>query len=237
MYYATKPRRTLNLERTKNMIEKDYLITGMSCASCAAHAKKAVSKLDGVEYCDVNIATEKMNVRYSEDQVSVDTLRQTIEDAGYGLVDLTSNNRQDIVDGTSLATKEVELSIEGMTCSACSSGIERILKKKEGVLSISVNLTTNRGIVIYDPSKIKLIEIKNSISEAGYSANEVEGEKTRNIEEERREKEINVMRRKLIIASIFAIPIFYIGMSHMIPELRLPFLLSWTTTIFHWFLP
>lgn len=199
----------LYVERTVTMIEKDYIITGMTCASCAAHAKKAVSKLDGVEYCDVNIATEKMNVRYAEDKLSLDGIKHAVENAGYGLVEVQVN-------------KKVELAIEGMTCAACSSGIERILKKKAGIASISVNLTTNRGNVEYDPSQIKLAEIKSYIINAGYGAKELEGEKTRDIELERREKEVKTMRLKLIIAAIFSTPILYIAMAHMIPQLKLP---------------
>lgn len=191
------------------MIEKEYTITGMTCASCSAHVQRAVSKLPGVEECNVNIATEKMQVRYSPDQVDTTILKTTVENAGYGFVEPIVN-------------KKVELAIEGMTCAACSSGIERILKKKAGVESISVNLTTGRGLVEYDPQKIKLTEIKGFIVNAGYGANEVEGEKTRDLEMERREKEVSTMRTKLIVAIIFATPVLYIAMSHMIPFLKLP---------------
>jgi len=191
------------------MIEKDYIITGMSCASCAAHAQKAVGKLDGVQICDVNIATEKMHVRFEESKVNRDTINKAIEDAGYGLVDLQTK-------------KNVELAIDGMSCASCSSGIERILKKQNGIHDVSVNLTTQRGNVEYEPGLIKLTEIKKLIIDAGYDAKEIDGEKTRDVEMERREKEVHVMRTKLIIASIFSIPILYIAMSHMIPKLNLP---------------
>jgi Cu+-exporting ATPase len=68
------------------MAEKSYLVTGMTCSACAAHVQKAVSKLDGVEACEVNIATEKLNVKYNEENQSFDTLKKAVENAGYGLI-------------------------------------------------------------------------------------------------------------------------------------------------------
>ena len=53
------------------MAEKSYIVTGMTCASCVAHVQKAASKLEGVEACDVNIATEKMNVRFDEKKIGL----------------------------------------------------------------------------------------------------------------------------------------------------------------------
>lgn len=191
------------------MTEKEYIITGMTCASCSSHVQRAVSKLPGIESCTVNLATEKMSVTFAPDQVNDTILKTTVENAGYGFVEPIQN-------------KQAELAIDGMTCAACSSGIERILRKKDGIASISVNLTTGRGLVEYDPQKIKLTQIKSYIVDAGYGANEVEGTKTRDMEAERREKEVRTMRLKLIIAIVFATPELYIAMSHMIPFLKLP---------------
>lgn len=69
------------------MKEKIYPVTGMSCASCAAHAQKAVAKLDGVEHSEVNIQTEKLRVRFDETKVDFALLKKTVEDAGYTLLD------------------------------------------------------------------------------------------------------------------------------------------------------
>ena len=95
-------------------------------------------------------------------------------------------------------------------------------KKLDGVKSAQVNLTTNRGNFEYDPSKVKLSEIKAAIEKAGYTPKDIEGEKTRDLEQERREHETKVMRVRLIVAAIFAIPVLYIAMSHMFPKLGLP---------------
>ena len=191
------------------MVEKNYTVTGMTCASCAAHVQKAVSKLDGVEACEVNIATEKLNMRYNKEKQNFGTLKKAVENAGYGLAEEQH-------------TKVVEMIIQGMSCASCSAAVERVTRKLEGVTSAQVNLTTNRGSFEYDPSKIKLSEIMAAIDKAGYTPREIEGEKTRDFEKERREREVRNMRIRLIIAAIFSAPVLYIAMSHMFPKLGIP---------------
>jgi len=191
------------------MQEKIYPVTGMTCAACAARVQKVVSRLEGVESADVNIATEKLTVRFDENKIDFEGLGKAVENAGYGLIDERS-------------TKIVELSIEGMTCSACAAAVERNVGKLAGVRSVSVNLATNRGTFEYDPAEIKLIEIKAAIDKAGYKAIDIEGQTERNSEQERREREIRNMRIRLIIAAIFGSPVLYIAMAHMIPQIGLP---------------
>ncbi len=191
------------------MIEKQYKVTGMTCASCSAHVQKAVSKAQGVALADVNLATEKLTVRFDEAQIGYEQLKKTVEDAGYGLEELSQ-------------PRKVELAIEGMTCAACSSAVERATRKLNGVKSATVNLATNRGVFEYDPAVVKLSEIKSAITGAGYTPRDIEGEKTRDVEAEQRARGLMMMRIRLIVASVFSLPILYIAMSHMFPVLGLP---------------
>lgn len=188
---------------------KSYTVTGMTCASCAAHVQKATAKLDGVELSEVNIATEKLNVRYDGQKLDFEKLKKAVVNAGYGLVE-------------EQLTKKIEMIIEGMSCASCSAAVERATRKLDGVSSAQVNLTTNRGSFEYDPSIVKLSEIKAAIEKAGYKPVEIEGEKTRDFEQEQREHEVREMRLRLIVGAIFSAPILYIAMSHMFPKLGIP---------------
>lgn len=190
-------------------MEKYYRVTGMTCASCAAHAQKAVAKLDGVELSDVNIATEKLRVKYDESKLGFEQLKKAVEDAGYGLID-------------EQPVKKLELTVEGMTCAACSAAVERALKKLPGIQSASVNLTTNRAVIDYDTSVVKLFAIKQAITKAGYTPVDIEAEAVRDAESERRAKALKNQRIRLIIAAVFSLPVLYIAMSHMFPVLKLP---------------
>ncbi|MCW8915794.1 MAG: heavy metal translocating P-type ATPase [Magnetovibrio sp.] len=69
---------------------------------------------------------------------------------------------------TALETKHISLPVEGMTCASCSSRIERQLKKLEGVLDASVNLTLETADVHFDPGQIRARDIKESIEKTGF---------------------------------------------------------------------
>ena len=188
-----------------NKINETYKITGMTCAACAKAVERVVKKLDGVEEQNVNIATEKLNIVYDRSKVNFDDIKCVIEKAGYG-VEVEEEN------------KVIELKIEGMTCAACAKAVERVGKKLEGVESISVNIATDKANVIYNPAKVKLSQIKAAIEKAGYKP--IGEEKKISVDEDKlkKEKEMKTLFTKFIIATIFAIPLFYIAMGPMIPK-------------------
>lgn len=70
--------------------------------------------------------------------------------------------------GPKTGRKEITLGVSGMTCSACASNIERVLKKKAGVDSVVVNLELGRAKVGFEPSLISPKEIEETIESIGY---------------------------------------------------------------------
>lgn len=67
------------------MKEERYNISGMSCAACSASVQRVVSKLDGVESCEVNLVTEKMTVVYDETKTGPADFKKSVERAGFGI--------------------------------------------------------------------------------------------------------------------------------------------------------
>ena len=63
-----------------------------------------------------------------------------------------------------------ELKIDGMTCAACSGGIERVLAKTDGIEEINVNLTTETATVSFDQKLITNDEIIDKIKKMGFGA-------------------------------------------------------------------
>ncbi len=113
------------------------------------------------------------------------------------------------------------LDIRGMTCAACSARVERVVKRLDGVESVSVNLATERASVSYRPEAIRLLTIREAIEKAGYQALPVE--KPRYDEDRaRKQRAIKTLWTKFIIAAAFSLPLFYIAMGPMI-GLPLPF--------------
>ena len=191
------------------MKEDTYKVTGMTCSACSAAVARALLKTDGVNSVEVNLATETLHVLYDESKLGFDQLQAVVDRAGYGLVPPQT-------------LKRAELGVEGMTCASCSSAVERALKKLDGVSEASVNLATNRAAFSYDPTKVKLAQVRAAITRAGYTPLDLATEDTRDAEQEKREKALRLMRLRLIVAIVFSAPILYIAMAHMFPKLGVP---------------
>ena len=103
--------------------------------------------------------------------------------------------------------KKVILSIDGMTCSACSSGLEKYLKTKKKIIDASVNLVLAQASITYDDS-ISLSEIETYIKEAGF--------KSLGVYDPLKESKKNLNKKPLIIYGILTLLVLYIAMAHMI---------------------
>ena len=186
-------------------VHENYKITGMSCAACAKAVERIVKKLDGVEDQNVNIATEKLSITYDKSKISFNDIKLAIEKGGYGV----ENN---------IENKNIDLKIEGMSCAACAKAIESVVKKLDGVELINVNIATDKASINYNPSKIKLSEIKRVIEKAGYNPVDENNNILVDKDKIKKEKEIKTLFTKFIIAMAFSIPLFYIAMGPMVPS-------------------
>lgn len=113
--------------------------------------------------------------------------------------------------------KKVLLKIDGMTCSACSSGLEKYLNKQDGIESASVNLVMNNANVEYDDNKLTLEQVEKFVEKAGFTSLGID-----NFEKE--EKKKSNEKYKLIAISVLSILVLYISMSHMVGLPVIPFL-------------
>ncbi|MGX9365097.1 heavy metal translocating P-type ATPase [Desulfoplanes sp. PS50] len=110
----------------------------------------------------------------------------------------------------------LSLSIQGMHCAACSARIERMLGAMEGISEARVNLATESGSFVFDPDRVKVRDIREAIEELGFSSSVETAAAT--MYKERQEKNfarLAMMRRDLIPAFGFALPIILISMGHM----------------------
>lgn len=191
------------------MVKNNLKILGMTCAACAKASERAVKKLEGVTEANVNFSTEKLSITYDEEKVSLLQIKEAITKAGYEPL-------EEIIE------KEITIPIEGMTCAACANRIEKVLNKLEGVPSATVNYATEKATIKYDPSKVRISEMKQAIAKAGYKALEIETGKAVDDDKLRKEKEIRTLWTKFILSAIFSIPLLYIAMAPMIWWLKWP---------------
>ena len=113
--------------------------------------------------------------------------------------------------------RKVFLDITGMSCSACSSRIEKVVGRMEGVEEITVNLLTNKAQVNYDEGKLNTTAIIARIEKLGFGAAlhqetaKLVVDKPKNTAAE----ELTEMRRRLLISLAFTTPLFYLHMGLM----------------------
>lgn len=110
-----------------------------------------------------------------------------------------------------------KFSVTGMTCSACSSSVEKTVKNLEGVSSVTVNLLSNSMMVEYEEGKLSSQSIIQSVFDAGYGA-DVYGNKSKSSEDKKNtlELELKEMKTRIVVSFCFLIPLLYIAMGHML---------------------
>ncbi len=87
------------------MKENTFKIEGMTCSSCAGHVEKATRKLEGVIEANVNLATEKLVVKFDEKKLSAKDIISTVENAGYKA---TAQEKVDTEKSENLREKEIK---------------------------------------------------------------------------------------------------------------------------------
>ena len=96
----------------------------------------------------------------------------------------------------------------GMSCSACSSAVDKAVRGVDGVSDVNVNLLNNNMTVTFDENKTNETNIIHAVENAGYKAG-LQNQKIEVKEEKDHKKE------SLILSFVFLIPLFYISMGHM----------------------
>lgn len=104
--------------------------------------------------------------------------------------------------------KNIILSIEGMTCSACSNGLEKYLNKQNGIINANVNLVMANASIDYDENILNQEKIEKYVKQAGFKSGGI-------FKEVKIEKENKSEKIKFIVYSILAIILIYISMGHM----------------------
>ena len=104
--------------------------------------------------------------------------------------------------------------IEGMTCASCVRAVERVTSKLDGVSSANVNLATEKLSISYEPSKLRVSDIKNAIEKAGYKA--VEEEAAIDTDKDSKLKEQKSLWIRFIVSLVATVPLLYISMGHMV---------------------
>lgn len=159
-------------------------VAGITCAACVSKVAQALTRLEGVQQANVNLAASKASITYDSRRVGLAEMEHAIHDIGY-----------------EIPWDRIELLVLGMMGSHCQSIIEKAVGELDGVVSVKVNLATDTAIVEYAGTAISAAQIKRTISELGYQVSEKgEGEAALDRERLARQREIRSQLVNMLIA-------------------------------------
>ena len=186
-------------------VKKTLAVKGMTCASCSARIEKVLSSREGIKAVAVNLAAETMEVEWDKTKLSLDDIAGQVKGLGFEL---------------EIPSSEVtlNLAIKGMTCASCSARIEKVVSGLDGVRTMQVNLATETGVTVFDPSMISKRRIMETIAGLGFTAEPL-AEQNENLlvkqQRETREK-LARMKKELIPAFVFAFTLLVLSMGEML---------------------
>ncbi len=143
-----------SMQQTVNRLRLDVPISGMTCSACATRIESRLNQETGVSAV-VNLTAEKARVDYDPSQTTPAQIVSMIEKTGYHV-----------------PTQQLSLALEGMTCAACATRIEKALNQLPSV-EASVNFATEIANVHYQPGQTNLQQIIETVRKTGYSAREM----------------------------------------------------------------
>lgn len=131
-------------------------IDGISCASCVNNIESTLSQHPHIEKVSVNIMNDTGMVTYDTNHLDAALIIEMIEQTGY---------QATVIDGQ----QTYQFQVEGMTCSSCAAAVSSALESLEGLSDHHVNVATDSLSVTLDPSHLRISQIKDAVSKAGYT--------------------------------------------------------------------
>jgi Cu+-exporting ATPase len=179
----------------------DFGIEGMTCASCVRRVEKAIAAVPGVQSANVNLATERATVGFSN-PAAAGAVLEAISKAGYE---------------PRIETRDLQ--IEGMTCASCVRRVEKALAAVPGVLEASVNLATEKATIRFTGGDVAALE--GAVRKAGYEVIHPR-EATDATEHDHKAAEARELSRSLAFAAVLTLPLFALEMgSHFVPAIHM----------------
>ncbi len=183
----------------------DIEVTGLTCGSCVRSAEAALEAVNGVDTASVNLATGRAQLTLDGSANKADTLsavNKALADAGYPA-----------------ASESISLELSGVTCGGCITRVEAALKSVPGVVSATANLSLNSARVEYLSRVVQPAQLTEAVAAAGYGAQvaTASGAQADDQADNAQARERASLRRQLIIAASFTLPLVIVAMGRHLP--------------------
>lgn len=149
-------------------------VGGMTCGACTSAVEGAFKHVSGIKSFSISLLSERAVIEHDTTVISASKLAETIEDVGFDAEVLDSVVAAPKATQTKKQKKQKALtttvSVEGMTCGACTAAIEGGFREAEGVYQFNISLLANRAVLVHDPSKLTEEQIIEIIEDRGFDA-------------------------------------------------------------------
>ncbi|KAK7181847.1 hypothetical protein DPSP01_002435 [Paraphaeosphaeria sporulosa] len=166
---------------TVHMATTTLKVGGMTCGACTSSVESGFQGMKGVGSVSVSLVMERAVVQHDPEVISADQVAEIIEDRGFDAEVISSDvplaapedflsDSEDEDEGAETSIATTTLSVEGMTCGACTSAVEGAFKDVAGIRSFSISLLSERAVIEHDTSLISPATLAETIEDAGFDA-------------------------------------------------------------------
>ncbi|KAK6344852.1 hypothetical protein TWF718_006804 [Orbilia javanica] len=149
-------------------------VEGMTCGACSASIESGFKGMEGVKSCSVSLILNRAVVIHDSALVPAEKIVETIEDKGFDATLVSTveprRERRDEPEANTRVLTTTTVSVDGMTCGACTSAVEKGFADIDGIVSVDVSLMMNRAVVVHEAGKVSAQTIVDTIEDRGFDA-------------------------------------------------------------------
>ncbi|ROV89194.1 hypothetical protein VPNG_10216 [Cytospora leucostoma] len=161
-----------------HMVTTTLKVGGMT--DYTSFVQSGLGPVDGVGSVSVSLIMERVVVMHDPAKISAEKIAEILEDRGFDAEVIATDiptpgadvdgAYKDAVDEQGPGLVKTIVSVEGMTCGACTSAIEGGFKDVAGVKHFSISLLSERAVVDHDPTIVSAEQIAELIEDRGFGA-------------------------------------------------------------------
>lgn len=152
-------------------------VGGMTCGACTSAVEGAFKNVPGIKSFSISLLSERAVIEHDASLINAEKLAETIEDTGFDAEILESKIAEPTQAQPKHRRKEVvkrllttTVSIEGMTCGACTSAVDGGFTDMPGLLQFNISLLAERAVIVHDPEVLSAEKIVETIEDRGFDA-------------------------------------------------------------------
>lgn len=152
-------------------------VGGMTCGACTSAVEGAFKDMAGIKSFSISLLSERAVIEHDPTLISADKIAETIEDTGFD-ASVIESKRSEPMPSKKKRLRSAKkdnihqtiVSIEGMTCGACTSAVQGGFDDVEGLIQFNISLLAERAVILHDPTKLTSEQIVEIIEDRGFDA-------------------------------------------------------------------